>query len=809
METLRLCILSFFLVCQVFATDVLRDQLVATWTSEQFAFTPAVRSAYLRHAKAQAVAEMGSREKELPTEFLAWVAANPLVEATVYGGHDQPADLLLHLYGLRLDLGRERFESYQQLALAAAIVLVKQAQPADITPRPPLSLQIGGDPRQPVETNTPERPLDKYDHIINFLNANSIEEKAIVGHKEAELKYDARGIAIKSKQKKVPIVEKKSRTLYAADVLASKELQAKFNAYMAEMGHPVNIDSGDRLIHWKSIDAVKGAAGKQVSAAYRLFREAYEAKGLLPKLRDPIPSIAERCRYIIRNYEHQFTGHTKREWPQFPITAPWPVLTLLVDDDQPLREREERWLAFRDKGEFRKMGEYLGPIAQQFDVQSARRLKPYPFTYNTVQMMLKDGGVCGTMASISVRSHIALGIPASQAIQPGHCALVSFQYDAKKDRFACVGGQYATGGHESTTPFARWYLGEAARQYRRPPGFGVPPNPRKPMVYHQSTAWAVNHGLPELLDALMAHRLYTQLAKAKREQGGLPLLMSGLDRNPYAFLLADAAQAAAATAIGQLEYWDVFSAKLRALGDSRGCPPDGLYASTVKRKVFGSLAKLPIPEDHDIQARVFAFLKAQNCDDPKSLIRYRLACEGLPAVLAATKAEFETHLVDTRRKADAANDAACKRMESAVNHTLACIKEKDAREAWALELWKEAAGHELYVGRWDRVSTDPAVRSLARQANQKMPDVGQLTQSYLDRLSDELKASIGGKRELGRCRELSGKIEAAAKFAKDHASRSEWIEGLAAIIAGHETFKPTKGKKQQRDPCADVIKRLA
>jgi len=98
-------------------------------------------------------------------------------------------------------------------------------------------------------------------------------------------------------------------------------------------------------------------------------------------------------------------------------------------------------------------------------MQSARRLKPYPFTYNTIQMMLKDGGVCGTMAAISARSHVALGIPACQAIQPGHCAMVAFYYDPKRSIYVCRGGQYATGGDEKTTPFARWFFGDTAKEY--------------------------------------------------------------------------------------------------------------------------------------------------------------------------------------------------------------------------------------------------------------------------------------------------------------------------------------------------------
>jgi hypothetical protein len=802
MRRLHLWILAMVLAGPIFGNDALKSTLLTVWKADAHAFTPAVRSAYLAYARSVARADLAERGADLPDEFLAWIHANPLVERTVYAAHDRPAELLLHLYALRLDLGQARFETYHQLALAAAVVLAKQAEPADISPRDPIVLQIGGDTRVPVQTNTPERPLDTNDHIINFLNAHEVEENVVVGHKEPELKYDKKGIAIPQRGKKEAIVETRTRTLYAADVLASADLQATFNAYMAEMGETLRIDCGDQRVHWTSKEPLQGDARKSVSEAYKLFRAAYEAKGLLPTERDPIPSIAERCRYIIRNFEHEFPEGL-RDWPQFPITAPWPVMTLLVDDDQPLREREERWLAFRDKGEFKKMGEYIGGIAQQFDIQSARRLKPFPFTYNTVQMMMKDGGVCGTMASISARSHIALGIPACQAIQPGHCALVSFQYDSAKKQYACVGGQYATGGHEATTPFARWYLGEPAKKFRRNPGFGVQPNPRKPMVYHRSVAWAVNHGLESFLDAMMAHSFYQQLGADQREHG-LPLLFSGLSHNPYAFLVTDAAQAAAPTALAQLDFWARFSKELQALGDSRGCKPDGLYATTVKGKVFASFAKLPLPEDIAGQTRVYEFLKAEDCDVPKALIRYRLACEGLPALLEQTAADFRAHLVASRLKPDAANDAACKRMEAALKSTAECIPDKEARVAWAAELLPHAKGREKYIGRWDRVSTDPAVNWLTREAKQRLPDNATLTRSLLDRLTQDLRESVSGERDLGRAQQLAASIEAAAKFAKDETLREEWLQELADAMKGNETF----GKKRRKDPCADLIKRL-
>jgi hypothetical protein len=669
-----------------------------------------------------------------------------------------------------------------------------------------------------VNTKAAGRKLDKNDHIINFLNDNTIQEDVVVGYKEEvpELKYDKRGIAIpqkKRKGKKVPVIEKQTRSLYAADVIASKSLQTKFNAYMKAKGFPTDIDCGDQVVHWKSKAAVRGQMKKNIGAAHKMFVAAYQAKGLLPASRDPIPSLGQRVAYIIRNYEYELPtdAKTKRTWPQFPITGPWPVMTLLVDDNQPLREREERWLAFRDRGEFKKYGEYIGAIAQQFDMQSARRLKPHPYTYHTIQMMLKDGGVCGTMGAISARNHVALGIPACQAIQPGHCAMVAFRYDEKAKRFICKGGQYATGGDEKTTPFARWYFGDSARKYARRSGFGVQPNPRKPMVYHQSIAWAINHGVSKFLDSTMAHSVYQLLDEPERKGSGRVLLTSAMAINPYNFVVIDAAQTAASTPIEQVDFWRTFQTLLRAAGETAGCKIDGLYAATVKTKVFASIAKLPVPSDKSEAKEVYAFCQAEKCDAPAAMVKYRLAAEGLTKLLARTEADYTKHLVDTRAVGSTANDIACKKMAEAIKATADAIKDKKQRVAWAAKLLKQSEGREKYFGRWMRVSTDRAVATVASLARKRLPKEPELMQNLLDSLAAELKASVAGKRDYKKSRTLAGKIKAAAKYTKDEAQKRKWAQTLSAIIKGKEKFNSQPGKKKPKmvtDPCAGEIRKL-
>ncbi|MFM8733491.1 MAG: hypothetical protein ACKOGJ_13465, partial [Phycisphaerales bacterium] len=245
-----------------------------------------------------------------------------------------------------------------------------------------------------VDTTDASRPLDRGDHIINFL-----EQRSIAG----------------------------------ADVIASATLQREFNAYMATHGHPeVSIDCGDGAVRWNSTEAIADAALRErIKAAHELFHAAYRAKGRMPAQRDRAPTHAESMAWFVRNDRAELTPAQRQamQWPRFPLNAPWPVLMMLVADDQPLREREAIWTAFRDTGELRTYGEYIGGIAQQFDMQSARRVSPFPFSYGSIQMMWKDGGVCGTMGNIGARTLRIAGVPASTAGQPGHCAIVFMDCD--------------------------------------------------------------------------------------------------------------------------------------------------------------------------------------------------------------------------------------------------------------------------------------------------------------------------------------------------------------------------------------------
>jgi hypothetical protein len=243
-------------------------------------------------------------------------------------------------------------------------------------------------------------------------------------------------------------------------------------------------------------------------------------------------------------------------------------MTLLAAAAEPLRERDEIFRRFSDTGEAIRYGEYIGSIAQQYDFQSARRLSPYPFTYGSYQMMMKDGGVCGTMANMGVRVDIALGTPACTAGQPEHCALIQFAFDKKTRLYRCEGGQYATGGDDDTHPHVRW-------------PFGDTDEPRD-MVWYQSVAWGVNAGFQSYLDSMVALDIYKLLSDPDQKAHGLTLLESGLARNRYNFALVEAAIANAKTDETRDQFRQSFKRLFNGM-DSPGRPIKGLYNVTVDK----------------------------------------------------------------------------------------------------------------------------------------------------------------------------------------------------------------------------------
>ena len=575
LNTVRTVMLALFAGC------LAATPLGISWNSRADQYVATARTRTLDECKAKGIA--------LPKDFLAWIDRDPVLRASVYGCRNNPLPVLLALRSLEIDLGEKTVRTdYPQLALAFAIQdsYAKRTPKAggwndadgavapdslpDVSPRAPLVLNIPGDPRVLVDTKDSKRTLDRDDYIVNFLEDHAPIEVDVKAQELPPLEYDSKGIA-KPRGQAVEVTRKMARPLVAADVIASAGLQREFNAYMEAHGQSVRLECGDGAVGWNSTDAVNDdELRKRIAAAHEMFQAAYRAKGRMPAERDAAPTPSESMAWFIRNDRWKFPDDVRaaRAWPRFPLNAPWPVLMMLAADDQPLREREEIWAKFRDTGEMRTYGEYIGDIAQQFDMQSARRLSPFPYSYGSIQMMWKDGGVCGTMGNIGARTERICGVPASTAGQPGHCAMVQMDFDTKTRTYTCKGGQYATGGDEVTGVHAGWNYDDKGG--------------RRPMIFHQTVAWGATVGLESLVDTMVMRRAWDALPAEQRAKECGKFLAAGLARNPYAMTVVEAAFADAPDAKTAKSMLDDFNAAL----DKAGVPAErALYRDTVRGMV--------------------------------------------------------------------------------------------------------------------------------------------------------------------------------------------------------------------------------
>jgi hypothetical protein len=682
-------------------------------------------AAHVDAARDRTLAECARRGIALPPDFLAWIDADPVRRTTVYGCRREPLPVLLALRSLELDLGPDVVRMrHPQLALAFAIeASFRAARPAaspwndgdeapptglpHVGPRPPLQLAIGTDPRQPIDTKAADRPLDRDDHIVNFLETHAPIEVEVESRELPPLEYDERGVA-KPRGKAVAVRKKVVRELYAADVIASAALQREFNAYMAAHGHPdAAIDCGDRVVHWASTEAVDDQARrKAIAAAHELFQAAYRSKGRMPRERDRAPTFAESMAWFVRNDAHPFPPETKaaRQWPRFPLTAPWPVLMMLVADDQPLREREDIWARFRDDGEMRTYGEYIGGIAQQFDMQSARRSSPFAFAYGSIQMMWKDGGVCGTMGNIGARTYRICGIPAATAGQPGHCAVVKMTRDPQTGRFACVGDQYATGGDEVTSVHAQWRFDDDGG--------------RKPMAHHLSVALAVNHDAAAFVETLAMRRAFDALPDEDRRAQGPAFLRAALQRNPFAAACVEGAIAAATDAATLLQLCDQVAEALAAAAATLP-PADQPRAALVRATlVAGAHARLraaPLPAGRsDVEALLEA-LDRQDCDDQELLAACARRLGGEEGFVQHCCGLIAAHLaLPDKERSKRAGEALRRRLQ-ALGRT---VRGEESKQAWARRLLEAFAGKESIKVR-KGAAVDPAAAWLRQVAEPK------------------------------------------------------------------------------------------
>lgn len=590
--------------------------LMSVLEGQRYKYNAYVQNAYLAYAKAKARADLKASKRVLPESFLKWVESDTDRALAVYACKADAARVLVMLRSLELDLGTEdaRGTKFNQLVLATAITCADEAESVgfDFKDRKPRELVIPGDPRVRVDTKDPKRTLDMNDHIINFLEDHEPVTGELAGGLTNALPEIAFGRRTEKPEpyvftrRQIPATAK--RLLIAADVLAHRKYQQEFNAYMKARGFDVNIDCGEHEIYSGMVEGVGGPHSANILKAYRMFKTAYEQKGRLA-VRDPAATAFERCAYIIRNEKkniHNFTSLKKTRLPEFPVEAPWPMLTLLARNGMPLREREDILLRFKIAGQFSCYGEYTGGIAQQGDFQAARRLSPYAFGDNSYQQILKDGGVCGRMANMQMACSTTAGVPASTAGQPGHCAGISAFLDRKTHKYGFGGYQYVTAGDENTHPHGDW-------------GF-MDEQGGRPMIWYQSVAFATNYGVRSFLESMVAYQAYRLMPESLRASAaGTDFLESAIKVNPYNIALAELALAkSGADTDRTFKIWETFEDAVKGSSSKAGNQnpknPGGLYLQSVRGAMVDRLAKLPPSKNTSVVAKLAKFQKLREAE---------------------------------------------------------------------------------------------------------------------------------------------------------------------------------------------------
>lgn len=659
--------------------------------NNKFDFSRNVREAFFKFQKEQTLDDLKETGKTIPADFLKWINDDPVISATVYGAKPRPANVMLALYSLQLDVGRDTIKKCTQLALAAAVLTESNGPTQNIFDRAPIKLEIPTCPLKPVDTRDKKRELDLNDHIINFLNEDyRLNTKS--GTKKTPNPHHESDSCVKAFHfKKGTLPELKG--LIASDVIHDDNLKDMLSEYLKTKGTPIEIPHG----------LVQSPA---TYINFETFHKAYTEKGLLPAERDPMPTTAERLLYLARNADRS----------PFPLTrAPWPITMLLFEVSQPLRESEEIWTEYCRNKRFITYGNYVGPIAQNSIYLAATDLRPFPFSCKnrSWQAMIKNGGVCGTMAAIAVGTYSALGIPACTAGQPGHCALISYTPSGRN--YIANIEQSVTGGPLETTAHAQWHYGDGR--------YGS-----NMYVYRESIASAINVGFERYLNSCILYSIYRLLPDDVREKHGFEILQSGLDLNPYNIMLVDAL-AEVGTPIQHANIYRRFM-NIPSAAHKAGHGMSEAYRDRVCHVVFNRIASLPVTESQDEAKTVYKALAAMRFD-PKELdnidnlekitLNYHLAALHTKAFLDELTAEFVAYFETSKQKYPAACQQKAKRIQVVAD----MIKDEEEKKKWLQKLAARKHNRENYSA-LGRLQIDTFDKDSGKPLN-FMPGPGGLT----------------------------------------------------------------------------------
>ena len=191
--------------------------------------------------------------------------------------------------------------------------------------------------------------------------------------------------------------------------------------------------------------------------------------------------------------------------------------------------------------------------------------------------IVEDGGVCGRLSCLAQFSYASLGRPAMGMYQPGHRALVAYNFDPKVG-YTAERLQGITTAIKTTTG---WFL-----PLPDGPRASNPKNARVGIEYQLGLALAMDAGVDKYVDTRIALLIARQISDGDHAVK-LRLLQSAAKENPYNVEVWYAlAKASGADTAGVLSALD----KLVGHRDADGNDPElaaNMDLSKVKRKEKG------------------------------------------------------------------------------------------------------------------------------------------------------------------------------------------------------------------------------
>jgi TPR repeat protein len=436
--------------------------------------SPEVRKAYLDWCWGSVLRALQSSHRSVSSECIEEVEGDPVLKDAMSVAVYPPDPSILQNYAvLREQLGAAAAQKYR--ALAIGVALARRVKGVEADP----GEAVGRENQVPVWAYQPlQGPANDDDrrfiaHIADFM---------------------------------------KSKGCSALDLFNGDGLRAQLETYL----------SGNK-VEKRFVDEVAKSAG----FGERL-KNAMILLGQRPSARTARPACVEWLKHVLALYESTPSSTPSQDgrpmpWPLFSLTStPWPLL-MPLSHPIPMDEAKYLWEAFqgeRGPDRYHTYGPYRDDLTEMPD-----ELIPSHWYWNAVPDQIVHGGECMPISLATIDLYSALGKPATDAAQPGHANLISYQNDGGTWK-ADIEQDFAGGARVT---FSQWFFDDQPRQELHFRGlFGWPG-----AEYHLGLAVGMNLGVTSYLDTRIASRIFDVLPEAAQKTLGLKLLAGALLENPF------------------------------------------------------------------------------------------------------------------------------------------------------------------------------------------------------------------------------------------------------------------------------------